>query len=174
MSARSAAGLRGVKRSELVSRRRQHSTTRLRNEAVGAVIDLCVEGCRHERGRGDGGELRRAQDHLKGAMIQFENTSSAVHLARQEITSIVTSASTKRRGGRAGDGDRVQRVPTTFAKGPRRTVIGSRTGPDRARIEWVKGRRSSNADIRDNTGCGYHRIRHSNFRFRPSAFRLQP
>ena len=58
------------------------------NEAVGEVIDLCVEELRGmKRAPVPDGELRRAQDHLKGSlMLSLENTSSRMsHLARQEI-----------------------------------------------------------------------------------------
>jgi predicted Zn-dependent peptidase len=69
------------------------------NEAVPEVVDLCVEELRgfkqepvHEP------ELRRAKDHLKGSlMLSLGNTASRMsHLARQEISSSVTSGSTKR------------------------------------------------------------------------------
>ncbi len=58
------------------------------NEAVGEVIDLCVEELRGmKRAPVPDAELRRAQDHLKGSlMLSLENTSSRMsHLARQEI-----------------------------------------------------------------------------------------
>ncbi|HJY34757.1 MAG TPA: pitrilysin family protein, partial [Vicinamibacterales bacterium] len=58
------------------------------NEAVGQVIDLCVEELRGmKRGLVPDAELRRAKDHLKGSlMLSLENTASRMsHLARQEI-----------------------------------------------------------------------------------------
>ena len=58
------------------------------NEAVGEVIDLCVEELRQlKRDPVPESELRRAQDHLKGSlMLSLENTASRMsHLARQEI-----------------------------------------------------------------------------------------
>jgi predicted Zn-dependent peptidase len=58
------------------------------NEAVGEVIDLCVEELRGmKRGLVPEAELRRAKDHLKGSlMLSLENTASRMsHLARQEI-----------------------------------------------------------------------------------------
>jgi predicted Zn-dependent peptidase len=58
------------------------------NEAVGEVIDLCVEELRQlKREPVPESELRRAQDHLKGSlMLSLENTASRMsHLARQEI-----------------------------------------------------------------------------------------
>jgi predicted Zn-dependent peptidase len=58
------------------------------NEAVGEVIDLCVEELKTiKRGPVPDSELRRAKDHLKGSlMLSLENTSSRMsHLARQEI-----------------------------------------------------------------------------------------
>jgi predicted Zn-dependent peptidase len=58
------------------------------NEAVGEVIDLCVEELRGmKRGPVPDTELRRAKDHLKGSlMLSLENTASRMsHLARQEI-----------------------------------------------------------------------------------------
>jgi predicted Zn-dependent peptidase len=58
------------------------------NEAVGEVIDLCVEELRAmKRGPVPDAELRRAKDHLKGSlMLSLENTASRMsHLARQEI-----------------------------------------------------------------------------------------
>jgi predicted Zn-dependent peptidase len=58
------------------------------NEAVGEVIDLCVEELRGmKRGPVPEAELRRAKDHLKGSlMLSLENTASRMsHLARQEI-----------------------------------------------------------------------------------------
>jgi predicted Zn-dependent peptidase len=58
------------------------------NEAVGEVIDLCVEELRQiKREPAPESELRRAQDHLKGSlMLSLENTASRMsHLARQEI-----------------------------------------------------------------------------------------
>jgi predicted Zn-dependent peptidase len=58
------------------------------NEAVGEVIDLCVDelkGIKHAPVPDS--ELRRAKDHLKGSlMLSLENTASRMsHLARQEI-----------------------------------------------------------------------------------------
>ena len=58
------------------------------NEAVGEVVDLCVEelkGLKHTPVPES--ELRRAKDHLKGSlMLSLENTASRMsHLARQEI-----------------------------------------------------------------------------------------
>ena len=58
------------------------------NEAVGEVIDLCVEELRGiKRADVPESELRRAKDHLKGSlMLSLENTASRMsHLARQEI-----------------------------------------------------------------------------------------
>ncbi|HEY2433662.1 MAG TPA: pitrilysin family protein, partial [Vicinamibacterales bacterium] len=58
------------------------------NQAVGEVIDLCVEELRGmKRGPVPDAELRRAKDHLKGSlMLSLENTASRMsHLARQEI-----------------------------------------------------------------------------------------
>jgi predicted Zn-dependent peptidase len=58
------------------------------NEAVGEVIDLCVEELRGmKRAPVPQAELRRAKDHLKGSlMLSLENTASRMsHLARQEI-----------------------------------------------------------------------------------------
>jgi predicted Zn-dependent peptidase len=58
------------------------------NEAVGEVIDLCVEELRAmKRAAVPESELRRAKDHLKGSlMLSLENTASRMsHLARQEI-----------------------------------------------------------------------------------------
>ena len=58
------------------------------NEAVGEVIDLCVEELKSmKRAPVPESELRRAKDHLKGSlMLSLENTASRMsHLARQEI-----------------------------------------------------------------------------------------
>jgi predicted Zn-dependent peptidase len=58
------------------------------NEAVGEVIDLCVEELKIlKRTPVPDAELRRAKDHLKGSlMLSLENTASRMsHLARQEI-----------------------------------------------------------------------------------------
>jgi predicted Zn-dependent peptidase len=58
------------------------------SEAVGEVIDLCVEEMKSmKRALVSDSELRRAKDHLKGSlMLSLENTSSRMsHLARQEI-----------------------------------------------------------------------------------------
>ena len=58
------------------------------NEAVGEVIDLCVEELRGmKQAPVPDAELRRAKDHLKGSlMLSLENTASRMsHLARQEI-----------------------------------------------------------------------------------------
>jgi predicted Zn-dependent peptidase len=58
------------------------------NEAVGEVVDLCVEELRGmKRSPVSDSELRRAKDHLKGSlMLSLENTASRMsHLARQEI-----------------------------------------------------------------------------------------
>ena len=58
------------------------------NEAVGEVIDLCVEELRLlKRVAVPDAELRRSKDHLKGSlMLSLENTASRMsHLARQEI-----------------------------------------------------------------------------------------
>ena len=58
------------------------------NEAVGEVIDLCVEELKAmKRAPVADAELRRAKDHLKGSlMLSLENTASRMsHLARQEI-----------------------------------------------------------------------------------------
>jgi predicted Zn-dependent peptidase len=58
------------------------------NEAVGQVIDLCVDELKvMKRTVMPDSELRRAKDHLKGSlMLSLENTASRMsHLARQEI-----------------------------------------------------------------------------------------
>jgi predicted Zn-dependent peptidase len=58
------------------------------NEAVGEVVDLCVEELKGmKRTSVPDSELRRAKDHLKGSlMLSLENTASRMsHLARQEI-----------------------------------------------------------------------------------------
>jgi len=58
------------------------------NEAVGEVIDLCVEELRGvKNARVPDAELQRSKDHLKGSlMLSLENTASRMsHLARQEI-----------------------------------------------------------------------------------------
>src|SRR6185436_11691423 len=58
------------------------------NEAVGEVIDLCVEELRGvKQAPVPAAELQRAKDHLKGSlMLSLENTASRMsHLARQEI-----------------------------------------------------------------------------------------
>ena len=58
------------------------------NEAVGEVIELCVEELRGMKQTPvPDAELRRAKDHLKGSlMLSLENTASRMsHLARQEI-----------------------------------------------------------------------------------------
>jgi predicted Zn-dependent peptidase len=58
------------------------------NDAVGEVVDLCVEELRGlKRTPVPDVELRRAKDHLKGSlMLSLENTASRMsHLARQEI-----------------------------------------------------------------------------------------
>ena len=58
------------------------------NEAVGEVVDLCVEELKGlKRTSVSDAELRRAKDHLKGSlMLSLENTASRMsHLARQEI-----------------------------------------------------------------------------------------
>ncbi len=58
------------------------------NEAVGEVVDLCVEELRIMKNTlVPDAELRRAKDHLKGSlMLSLENTASRMsHLARQEI-----------------------------------------------------------------------------------------
>jgi predicted Zn-dependent peptidase len=58
------------------------------NEAVGEVVDLCVEELKGmKRSPVSDSELRRAKDHLKGSlMLSLENTASRMsHLARQEI-----------------------------------------------------------------------------------------
>jgi predicted Zn-dependent peptidase len=58
------------------------------NEAVGEVVDLCVEELKGlKRAPVADSELRRAKDHLKGSlMLSLENTASRMsHLARQEI-----------------------------------------------------------------------------------------
>jgi predicted Zn-dependent peptidase len=58
------------------------------NEAVGEVVDLCVEELKGlKRTPVPDSELRRAKDHLKGSlMLSLENTASRMsHLARQEI-----------------------------------------------------------------------------------------
>ena len=58
------------------------------NEAVGEVVDLCVDELKGlKRTPVSDAELRRAKDHLKGSlMLSLENTASRMsHLARQEI-----------------------------------------------------------------------------------------
>jgi predicted Zn-dependent peptidase len=58
------------------------------NEAVGEVLDLCVEELRGvKHGEVPATELQRSKDHLKGSlMLSLENTASRMsHLARQEI-----------------------------------------------------------------------------------------
>jgi predicted Zn-dependent peptidase len=58
------------------------------NDAVGEVVDLCVEELRGMKiAPVPDAELRRAKDHLKGSlMLSLENTASRMsHLARQEI-----------------------------------------------------------------------------------------
>jgi predicted Zn-dependent peptidase len=58
------------------------------NEAVGEVVDLCVDELKGMKSAPvPDSELRRAQDHLKGSlMLSLENTASRMsHLARQEI-----------------------------------------------------------------------------------------
>jgi predicted Zn-dependent peptidase len=58
------------------------------NEAVGEVIDLCVEELRGVKAAAvPDAELQRSKDHLKGSlMLSLENTASRMsHLARQEI-----------------------------------------------------------------------------------------
>src|SRR4029079_3618193 len=58
------------------------------NQAVGEVIDLCVEELRGMKlAPPPEAELARAKDHLKGSlMLSLENTASRMsHLARQEI-----------------------------------------------------------------------------------------
>jgi len=58
------------------------------NEAVGEVIDLCVEELRGVKNSPvPESELQRSKDHLKGSlMLSLENTASRMsHLARQEI-----------------------------------------------------------------------------------------
>jgi predicted Zn-dependent peptidase len=58
------------------------------NEAVGEVIDLCVEELRLVKSAPvPDAELQRSKDHLKGSlMLSLENTASRMsHLARQEI-----------------------------------------------------------------------------------------
>jgi predicted Zn-dependent peptidase len=58
------------------------------NEAVGEVIDLCVEELRGVKSTPvPESELQRSKDHLKGSlMLSLENTASRMsHLARQEI-----------------------------------------------------------------------------------------
>ena len=58
------------------------------NEAVGEVVDLCVDELRTMKNTlVPEAELRRAKDHLKGSlMLSLENTASRMsHLARQEI-----------------------------------------------------------------------------------------
>ena len=58
------------------------------NEAVGEVIDLCVEELRAVKSAPvSDAELQRSKDHLKGSlMLSLENTASRMsHLARQEI-----------------------------------------------------------------------------------------
>ena len=58
------------------------------NEALGEVVDLCVEELKGMKAAPvPESELRRAKDHLKGSlMLSLENTASRMsHLARQEI-----------------------------------------------------------------------------------------
>ena len=58
------------------------------NDAVGQVIDLCVEELRGvKQAPVPAAELQRAKDHLKGSlMLSLENTASRMsHIARQEI-----------------------------------------------------------------------------------------
>ena len=58
------------------------------NEAVGQVIDLCVEELKGVKlAPVADAELQRSKDHLKGSlMLSLENTASRMsHLARQEI-----------------------------------------------------------------------------------------
>jgi len=58
------------------------------NEAVGEVIDLCVEELRGVKNSPvPQSELQRSKDHLKGSlMLSLENTASRMsHIARQEI-----------------------------------------------------------------------------------------
>jgi predicted Zn-dependent peptidase len=58
------------------------------NEAVGQVIDLCVEELKGVKlAPVQDAELQRSKDHLKGSlMLSLENTASRMsHLARQEI-----------------------------------------------------------------------------------------
>ncbi len=58
------------------------------SDAVGEVVDLCVEELRGLKAAPvPDAELRRAKDHLKGSlMLSLENTASRMsHLARQEI-----------------------------------------------------------------------------------------
>ncbi len=58
------------------------------NDAVGEVIDLCVEELRGvKQAPVPAAELQRAKDHLKGSlMLSLENTASRMsHIARQEI-----------------------------------------------------------------------------------------
>src|SRR5205085_1276342 len=58
------------------------------NDAVGQVVDLCVEELRGVKNATvPEAELKRAKDHLKGSlMLSLENTSSRMsHIARQEI-----------------------------------------------------------------------------------------
>jgi predicted Zn-dependent peptidase len=58
------------------------------NEAVGEVIDLCVEELRLVKAAPvPDSELQRSKDHLKGSlMLSLENTASRMsHVARQEI-----------------------------------------------------------------------------------------
>ena len=58
------------------------------NEAVGEVVDLCVEELRGVKNATvPSTELQRAKDHLKGSlMLSLENTASRMsHIARQEI-----------------------------------------------------------------------------------------
>jgi predicted Zn-dependent peptidase len=58
------------------------------NDAVGQVVDLCVEELRGvKQAPVPEAELKRAKDHLKGSlMLSLENTSSRMsHIARQEI-----------------------------------------------------------------------------------------
>ena len=82
-------GLLGVQRVERLPRAGNITIyAGCANEAVGEVIDLCVEELKTlKRTPVPDAELRRAKDHLKGSlMLSLENTASRMsHLARQEI-----------------------------------------------------------------------------------------
>jgi len=104
------------------------------NEAVGEVIDLCVEEMKIiKQAPVPDSELRRAKDHLKGSvMLSLENTSSRMsHLARQEIYfDRQFSLDETLQGIESVSPDDVQRVATElFSNGPlAATVLGQVNG----------------------------------------------